>query len=93
MKQVIKIGIVGAGEHAFQSHIQPIIKLDNVKLEAVCDMREERLSDLQGSGLSFTPYTDYQKMLENKIVGGFFGPLWIVVRRLIISAGRGQKRR
>jgi len=60
----LKIGIIGAGRIA-SAHIQALQKIENVKIEAICDVIKERAEE-KGKNIGATIYTDYKEMLDKE---------------------------
>lgn len=64
MNRKIKLGLVGAGGIAEFSHLPGIVSLDNVELNAVCDVVEERARKAAVKYNAKEVYTDYEEMIK-----------------------------
>lgn len=68
MKQVIKVGVIGLGQRGMQL-IEPMLKMNDVKIIAVCDTYEDRVENacktVTDAGFDAPLKTDdYKKVLE-----------------------------
>ncbi|MDK2811484.1 MAG: UDP-N-acetyl-2-amino-2-deoxyglucuronate dehydrogenase [Petroclostridium sp.] len=61
---MLKAGIIGCG-NIYGMHAISLNLLDDVKLAAVCDVKEERAKNA-AQQYNCTYYTDYKKMIENE---------------------------
>lgn len=62
--KVYKAGIIGCGA-IFPMHAASINNLSNVKLTAICDIKEERVK-AKAEGFDCKAYTDYKKMIDEE---------------------------
>ena len=60
----MRIGIIGAGRRA-GNHIDSLLKIESVRITAVCDVQEERAKSW-AEKLGAKPYTDYREMLDEE---------------------------
>jgi predicted dehydrogenase len=65
----IRVGVVGFNGRG-GSHISDLLKINGVKITALCDVDEKVLakgtSNLEGKGAKITGFTDVRKMLDSK---------------------------
>ncbi len=61
---MIKIGIIGAGGISQVAHIPNFQKIDGVKVEAICDINEEKLNYVADKFNIPKKFTDWEKMVE-----------------------------
>ncbi|MCD6220563.1 Gfo/Idh/MocA family oxidoreductase [bacterium] len=59
-----KVGIIGAGRIA-GAHIQALSKIENVKIEGVCDVVKEKAEE-KARKIGARVYTDYKEMLDRE---------------------------
>lgn len=59
-----KVGIIGFG-NIFGMHTQSIKEMENTKIVAVCDIKEDRASE-KGEQYNCNYYIDYKEMLEKE---------------------------
>ncbi|MFW5998977.1 MAG: Gfo/Idh/MocA family protein [Halanaerobiaceae bacterium] len=59
-----KVGIVGCG-NIFPMHAVPVSELDNTKLVAVCDIKEDRAEE-KAEEFDCNYYLDYEEMIEKE---------------------------
>jgi len=64
---MIKIGIIGAGGISQVAHIPNFQKIDGVKVEAICDINEEKLKYVAEKFNIPKKFTDWEKMIEEEI--------------------------
>jgi predicted dehydrogenase len=64
---MIKIGIIGAGGISQVAHIPNFQKIDGVKVEAICDINEEKLNYVAEKFNIPKKFTDWEKMIEDDI--------------------------
>lgn len=62
--KILKVAIVGCG-NIFSMHAQSIKVVDNAKLVAVCDIKEDR-AKLKAEQYNCSYYTDYKEMFSNE---------------------------
>jgi predicted dehydrogenase len=63
---MIKVGIIGVGGIAQTTHIPNLMKLEDVKIEAICDVNKEKLNFVGEKFNISKRFTDWEKMLEEK---------------------------
>ena len=65
---VLKIGIIGLGGRAQSSHIPTCLKFPDIKIAAICDVKEERIKEATGMLASHNPsvYRNYEDLLNQK---------------------------
>ena len=61
----VKIGIIGLG-NIIDSHLQAMHKIDEIKINCVCDKNPERLEDIANK-LGCKGYDDYGKLLQENL--------------------------
>jgi len=64
---MIKIGIIGAGGISQVSHIPNLQKIGEVKVEAICDVNEEKLNFVSEKFNIPKKFTDWEKMLDEDL--------------------------
>jgi len=64
---MIKIGIIGAGGISQVAHIPNFQKIEDVKVEAICDINEEKLNYVAEKFNIPKKFTDWEKMLEEDL--------------------------
>src|ERR1700730_7699049 len=62
-ESMIKVGFVGAGARATAAHYPAVARLENVHLEAICDLDASRLAETADKYHVKQRYTDYRQML------------------------------
>ena len=68
----VKVGLIGAGEHATMAHLPSLAEMDDVSLAAVCDIDEtRRRKAAQAFGVR-AAYADYREMLEKEKLDAVF---------------------
>jgi len=65
-KKEIKVGIAGCGGIARHQHIPSLLKMNGVKIAAVCDANESLMEAVKRKCGDAAYYTDYTKMLLNE---------------------------
>ena len=70
MAEQVKIGFIGCGGNA-RGHMGTISKMEDSKLAAVCDIKEE-LANSAAKQFGAEAYTDHKKMLERKDLDGIY---------------------
>ncbi|MGC8976749.1 MAG: Gfo/Idh/MocA family protein [Candidatus Ratteibacteria bacterium] len=63
---MIKVGIIGAGGISQVAHIPNFKKINGVKVEAVCDINEEKLNFVAEKFNIPKKFTDWEKMIEDE---------------------------
>lgn len=67
MKDKIKLALIGCGApHAHSSHLPQLSEMDDVSIEAVCDLDQEKLAEAQSKFNIRKGYTDFHEMLEKE---------------------------
>lgn len=61
---MLKAGFIGAGGRGQSAHYPSVARLDNVEMVAVCELDEERLSQVVEKYKFEHVFTDHRKMLE-----------------------------
>lgn len=90
MKEV-HYGIIGMGQHAFQSHALPAETLPELSLTAVCDSSQERLDMCRGQFGNIEQYKDRKKFLESSIGAVLIGtPDEMHYSNMLASLGAGK---
>jgi myo-inositol 2-dehydrogenase / D-chiro-inositol 1-dehydrogenase len=72
---MIRLGLIGCGEHAEGSHAVPLARYasenpDEVFLAAACDLRLERAREFCRRYAFARPYTDFEEMLSKEVLDG-----------------------
>lgn len=62
----LKVGIIGSGGIAQNSHMPGYAKVDNVVIDSVCDMREATARQAAEKFKVRNVYTDYRRMLRER---------------------------
>lgn len=68
IKGVLNIGIIGLGGRAQGSHIPTLLKFPDVKIAAICDVKEVRIKEVLEKVASHNPqvYRNYEDLLNQK---------------------------
>lgn len=61
---MLKAGFIGAGGRGQSAHYPSVARLDNVEMVAVCELDEERLSQVVEKYKFEHVFTDHREMLE-----------------------------
>ncbi len=64
---MIKVGIIGAGGISQVAHIPNLQKIEDVKVEAICDINQEKLNFVADKFNIPKKFTDWEKMIEENL--------------------------
>ena len=67
-KETINVGIIGVGSRGQNAHIRTLLKFPDVKIAAICDIKEKRLEEALEKAGTHKPrtYRDYEALLKQK---------------------------
>ena len=68
INRVLNIGVIGLGGRGQGAHISTLLKFPDVKIAAICDIKEERIKETLEKAGSHHPkvYRNYQDLLQQK---------------------------
>jgi predicted dehydrogenase len=67
MKAKIRLALIGCGApHAHSSHLPYLTKMEDISLEAVCDLDKEKLAEAQNKFNIKKGYTNFHEMLDKE---------------------------
>lgn len=90
---MLRWGVIGCGQIAFDKAMPGINKANNAELVAVADVREERLTLVQETwGTQVATYTDYHELLQDDRVDVVYLGLPNAVHHPVALAAAAQKK-